>query len=55
MAPKRLAGYALLAAPFVLVFALDASRYGFAPALAKLAIVVALVGAMLLGWKWATE
>ena len=52
---KRAAGYALMLAPFVAVFALDASRYGFAMALAKLAICVALIGALVLGFKWATE
>ncbi len=52
---KRIAGYALMLAPFVLVVALDASRYGFAMALSKLAIVVTLVGALVLGFKWATE
>lgn len=52
---KRIAGYALMLAPFVLLFALDASRYGILLALAKLAISVALVGALVLGFKWATE
>lgn len=52
---KRIAGYMLILAPFVLVVTLDASRHGIWFALAKLAIVVALAGAMVLGFKWATE
>lgn len=52
---KRIAGYALMLAPFVLVVALDASRYGIWLALAKLAIAVTLAGALVLGFKLATE
>lgn len=52
---KRAAGWLLIAAPFALVLALDASKHGFAYALAGLAVMVIMFGALVLGVKWATE